>query len=146
MTNIIMPQQIVNMVEDGTVVIVHCPSKLPSGREYTAHIPLFIGYQEPDGFLPPLPEAHALFMYNLLAYDAYHRFTVNQIEYEDADPAHEPNYLSLLNQVCWWYMCEPEKVWKHWSSVQRQCEHINCPLLPDEERYRFNRTPEVVLH
>jgi hypothetical protein len=44
------------------------------------------------------------------------------------------------------YQVDPVETAKHWPCITLQCQLLQIPMVPDEERYRFNRTPVIVLH
>ena len=93
MTALILPNEIAPMLEAQVVIIMQIPAVLPDGTKYISHVPLFTGYQIPHGFLPAEPEAHGLFMYNLMARGVWEREVNNIITYEGSDEKyHGPNF------------------------------------------------------
>ena len=132
--------------EAPVVQTIAVPSKLPNGTPYIAYLPIFIGYMEPDGFLPPEPAAHALFLYNLTARRLWEQEIDNPIHYEGTNEKyHGPDFMMLYKRIAQWYSCEPELMGRFWQEVSLQCEREGVPMVPNEERYRFNVIPEVRL-
>ena len=144
MTGLILPPSLRPMLEQQVVVVVRQPSVFPNGKKYTAHLPIFLGYQVPHGFLPPDPEAHALMMYNLMARSVWEREVQNPIHYEGTNENyHGPDFRALLKHVSIWYSCRADAMVRYWPAIQKQCEASDIPMIPDEERYRFNRPAEL---
>ena len=128
------------------IVMVRSTPQLPNGMRYHADVPFFIGYQVPDGFLLPLPECHALFLYNLMARNVYEQYIKDPIFLEGSEGDLErPEFLNIIKLCAAWYETKFEEMVKHWETVTHQCKRIMIPMVPDEERYRFNRTPEIFL-
>ena len=99
-------------------------------------------YEIPNGGLPVNNrEASALFHYYVTARATYERVNT-EIRYEHE---HEDivNYNQLFSSVARMYGVEPEKMVKHWAAVDFTCTLHSLPKLPDEEKYRMNRTIEV---
>ena len=136
------PSIIFRMAEEENVVLLKTEAKLFDGTPFLAQVPLFIGYQIPNGFLPPEPEAHALFMYNLMAYELYSSEILNPIRYE-GDPYPGPDFLRIMDVICAWYSTSIERIVRFWEPVESQCQHLGLPTVPDEERYRFNKPGKV---
>lgn len=108
---------------------------LPSGTQFNCII--FEEYKIPFGFLDSAPETHALFWYFLNArkvYDGY--FQKMEVVLEgDVDPA--TNFRQLFESIAFQYGVEPENMAKCWDLVDAQARALNMPVMPFENRYRF---------
>lgn len=106
-------------------------------------MPVFPEYEAPNGFLDNYLESHALWYYYLLARNTWERQVDKPIVLEgEKDP--EPNFHQLLQSIAHVYGIKLEGMVKCWPQIDKQCELLGLPKLPDEERYRFNR-PIIVL-
>lgn len=104
--------------------------------------PRFFDYAPPNGFLPYDAPNNALFYYYLLARKAYEEIILDPLVLEgERDP--EANFRQLFTSVAIAYGVKPEEMAKCWHNVDMQCHALDMPLLPDEERYRFNRIQEI---
>ena len=114
--------------------------KLPNGKEYTAEIPIFASFIAPSGYLTNDVECHALFMYNLVARTNWESFIQNPIELEGDKPRVPPNFRRLYESIASWYRVHPPETMSFfWDQVTKQCFASDCPMIPNEERYRFNK-------
>jgi hypothetical protein len=97
----------------------------------------------PKGFLAQDKACHALWYYYVVARRNYEEeFKGERIVYE-GEPDQQYNYRQLFNSIATIYGTTPERMVHFWKNVDMQAAILELPALPDEERYRFNRTPEV---
>ena len=144
---LILPPSMKPMIEAQVVTIVQQEANLPNGKKYYAQVPLFTGYQIPHGYLSPEPEAHALFMYNLMARSVWEREVQNPIVYEGSDTHyHGPDFRLMLERIACWYNTLPERMVRYWPAIIKQCEAKDVPMVPDEERYRFSKPGKARTH
>lgn len=105
-------------------------------------VPIFTAYIVPYGYLDSNRESHALWYYYVVARQAYETHVLDQIVLEgDKDPV--ANFRQLFTSVARMYGVEPEAMAKCWDRIDAQCDLINCPRMPDEERYRFDRVQSI---
>ncbi len=107
-----------------------------------SNMPIFLGYMAPNGFLDEHPESHALWNYYLCARGAYER-TIKDVIVLEGDPDPAANFKQLFVNMAQLYGVQPEAMAKCWRQVDMQCDLINMPRLPDEDRYRFNSVDEI---
>lgn len=101
-------------------------------------VALFTEYLIPNGHLTTQPECHALFYYYLNARRTYEeKVKDSPIVYED-DPDPTYNFRQLFTSIATLYNVEPEQMANCWEDVDKQCLLLGLPLMPDEEKYRFN--------
>lgn len=106
------------------------------------HNQFFTQYNMPIGFLVKDSACHALFRYYLMARQTYETHVLDPIVYEgEKDP--EYNFKQLFSSVAKMYGVEPEHMTKYWINVDMQCDLLGLPLMPDEEKYRFDRVQEI---
>jgi hypothetical protein len=99
----------------------------------------FLKYEVPYGGLPKGEiAAHALFRYYTIARSNWERVNT-QIRYED-EREDVINYRQLMSSIATMYNTTPERMVKFWPAVDWTCTMHSLPKLPDEERYRMNRT------
>jgi len=107
----------------------------------------FEEYVPPNGFLPPFIACHALWYYYLLALTTYQNHDVanNPEEVLVLEGAVDPvaNYRQLIKSIAAMYNVAPEEMVKFWSAVDMQARALQMPLLPDLEKFRFNRPMEL---
>lgn len=117
--------------------------ELPEGTEF--NIPIFEGYMIPNGFLGTAVEEHALFFYYINARQTYELFVIDTpiLMETDADP--EFSFRDLLTSIAALYGCDPEKMVKAWDTVDRQCDKLDIPRLPDEYQYRFANSKSIII-
>jgi hypothetical protein len=108
--------------------------------------PRFDAYLAPHGYFVDDPACHALFRYYLAARQNFeNEHKGGKLVYEgNLDPKY--NYVQLFRSVAQWYGVTPERMTKFWSNIDMQCRLLQLPLMPDEERYRFNRTTNVTVN
>lgn len=107
--------------------------------------PFFTGYIQPNGYLDASREAHGLWNYYLCARNTYETHVIDAVVFEgEADAT--TNFKQLFMSVAQMYGVQPEAMAKCWNMVDRQCEYLELPQLPNEERYRFDRTIIIVRH
>src|SRR5690606_18627548 len=110
-------------------------------------VPDFHEYEMPNGFLVRDKACHALFYYYLLGrknYENEHQELGlgDQIVYEgELDPKY--NYKQLFVTIANVYGVTPEQMIHHWPAVDLTCRAFNLPLMPEGDRYRFNKVPEL---
>lgn len=107
-------------------------------KTVNSNMPYFMGYVEPNGFLDMEAETHALWNYYLCARGAYERTVKHVIAIEGEDDP-QANMLQLAKSMAELYGTTLEAMMKCWDRVDKQCDYLGLPRLPDEERYRFNR-------
>lgn len=99
--------------------------------------PVFVGYMEPHGWLTAEPETHALFNYYLCARKTVEENWTELLAYEgEEDSGH--NFKQLFTSVARMYNVAPEAMAKCWDRIDKQCDLLHLPRMPDEERYRFS--------
>lgn len=106
-------------------------------------MPIYSFLIAPNGFLTHDKECHALWHYYTLARRNYEEeFKDTLIIYEgDPDPVY--NNRQLFMSIATAYGVQPERMIKFWKNVDMQCTVSDLPKLPDEDRFRFNHTPEI---
>ena len=102
----------------------------------------FDAYLAPDGFLGDEPGCHALFYYYLLARKTLEETEIDPFVYED-EKWPESNFKQLFQSIAIMYGLEPEQMLPFWVNVDMQCDLLRLPKMPDVDRLRFNKTPEV---
>lgn len=108
-------------------------------------VPLFPGYMRPNGYLLPDRPCHGLFYYYLSAQRVYEQnVEVKRIVYE-GDPDPIVVFRNLFTSISALYGVSGEMMSKYWECVDAQCDLMGFPLLPDEEKYRFN-SPIILLN
>ena len=105
-------------------------------------VPAFSTYEVPIGFLAKDRACHALFRYYLSARQMYEDHILDPIVYE-GDVSQVVNFRQLFVSTATAYGVAPERMIQFWVNVDLQCDLLGIPRMPDEERYRFNRTPEI---
>jgi hypothetical protein len=114
------------------------PKNLQSVIPNTQQIELtfFYQYLPPHGFLPKERGAHALFFYYLLARRTYEeRILENDVYEGELDSG--TNFRQLFESIASMYNVEVYHMANFWEPVDNQCDFLQLPKLPDEERYRF---------
>lgn len=109
--------------------------------------PTFERYVRPDGFLCNATrhrDCHALFYYYLTSRLNYEQIVLNRIIEYEGSPSAETHFRKCLETIANIYGVKPNDMTKHWGCVDMQCLAEDLPKLPDEERYRFNKTGSVV--
>ena len=114
--------------------VLNTKGKFTITREY--HV--FNGYITPNGFLTNDLATHALFRYYLSARYWWEKEQENLLAYE-GEVDSSVNYQQMFSSIARLYGVEPEYMAKFWHNVDMQCRALHIPLLPDEDRYRFNK-------
>ncbi len=103
---------------------------------------IFIEYLTPNGYLINDPACHGLFYYYLIARKNLEQYEIDPIIYED-EPWPDINFKQLFSSIAIAYGVEPERMTKFWVNVDMQCDVLNLPRLPGDERIRFNKVAEI---
>jgi len=108
-------------------------------------VPLFPGFMQPNGYLLPDRACHGLFYYYLCAQRVYEQnVEVERVIYEgDLDPVLK--FRDLFTSLSALYGVSANKMSKYWDVVDKQCDLMGFPRLPDEEQYRFD-SKIILLH
>ncbi len=95
----------------------------------------------PFGVLPRDISCHAL----------WHYYITGMLNWEDErdpivivgtkDPTY--NYKQLFTSIATMYGVQPENMIPFWGVVDTQARLLNLPVMPNADRYRFNKTPEI---
>lgn len=102
----------------------------------------FDAYLAPEGYLVDEPGCHALFYYYLLARKTLEETELDPIVY--ADEAYPTsNFKQLFSSIALMYGLQPEQMLPFWVNVDMQCHLLDLPKLPDVDRLRFNKIPEI---
>lgn len=124
-------------------------AKLPSAFEgIRFDVPRFVHYIKPNGFLCDHPACHATFYYNLTARLSYEENELGfglQMEGEGFENVlwNRSNFRQAWETISMMYGVTEADMVRHWQCVDMQFFAMDKPGLPDEERYRFNRVPQV---
>jgi len=124
-------------------------AKLPSAFEgIRFDVPRFVNYIKPNGFLCDHPACHAVFYYNLTARLSYEENELGfglQMEGEGFENVlwNRSNFRQSWETISMMYGVTEADMVRHWQCVDMQFFAMGKPGLPDEERYRFNRVPQV---
>lgn len=111
-------------------------------KTFVFSIPVFAAYTEPLGALSADKACHALWYYYLSARHVWETHIADPIVLEgDKDP--EYNFKQMFTSIATWYGVTPETMKNFWDRIDKQCDRLGLPKLPDEDRYRFNLTPEI---
>jgi len=105
---------------------------------------MFINMVAPEGFLDNYMETHALWYYYLCARQAWEQVTKDPMAYEGQLDS-GVNYKQLFNSVARLYQVSPEHMVNCWQQIDKQCDLLRLPRLPDEERYRFCVPQSIIL-
>lgn len=103
---------------------------------------VFNDYLPPNGYLVNEPACHGLFYYYLLARKQLEETEIDPIIYEDEEWP-DINFKQLFSSIAISYGVEPEQMLKFWINVDMQCGVLDLPKLPDVDRLRFNKVPEI---
>ena len=117
--------------------------ELPAGT--IIEVPIFEQYIIPNGLFTPNPVEHALFFYYVNARRTYEEHVLDAPIVMEGDSDPEYNFHELFNSIAGLYGVKPEEMIQAWSIIDRQCEAINLPLLPDEYQYRFTTQSKILL-
>lgn len=116
---------------------------LPEG--HSIEVPIFENYIMPHGLLTPDPVEHALFYYYVNARRTYEEHVMDKpVQYDDeSDP--EFNFRELFTSIAGLYDVNPEHMVNAWDTIDRQCDLLQLPKMPDEYQYRFVHTASVII-
>ena len=114
-------------------------------RDFDLAVPFFMGYTtKAGGCLPDLPEAHALWYYYVLARRQYEEIEIGyEVQYDLGQVSSGVNYKQLADTIAWMYGVKLYEMIRMWQYVDAQAKLLSLPLLPDTERYRFNKPYEI---
>ncbi len=116
-------------------------TKFKGRRVLMLHPRGFPEYTQPNGFLIDDVACQGLFHYALIARNNYEQETQGIVLEGDRDP--EFNYKQLFMSIATMYATTPERMVRFWQNVDMQMTVLKLPKVPDEERLRFSKTPEV---
>lgn len=108
------------------------------------NVPVFPEYMTPNGYLDASPETHALFFYYLNARRVYETYILDAPIVYEGDPDPEYNLEQLFNSTAMLYDVRPENMANAWIQVDKQCDLLKIPKLPNEVKYRFNYTHNII--
>ena len=104
--------------------------------------PIFESYIMPLGWLTRDMACHALWRYYLSARFFWEKDQENLLAFEgNVDTG--INYTQLFSSIARWYDVTPEEMARHWPAVDMQCTALDLPKMPEGDRYRFNKVPEI---
>lgn len=91
---------------------------------------------------------HGCFYYAITARNAYELVVKGYDRQYDDDNIlwNRAKFRQMFESCAFMYGSSPEAMAKHWDCIGMQFAGLELPMLPDEERYRFNRTPELRSH
>ena len=117
--------------------------ELPEGTFIEA--PIFEMYVMPHGLLTSNPIEHALFFYYVNARRTYEEHVLDTpISMEgDSDPAYD--FRSLLISIAGLYGVKPDEMVNAWDVIDRQCDLLELPKMPNEYQYRFVAEPTRII-
>ena len=116
--------------------------ELPKGT--VIQVPIFEQYIIPFGLLTPAPEEHALFFYYVNAREIYEKHIKNTVIQMEDEADLEYSFEGMINSIAQLYGVKVDEMTKAWQVIDRQCDALNLPKLPDEYQYRFGSTPTIV--
>ncbi len=106
------------------------------------HPPTFQDYEQPRGWLTHDKACHALWYYYVVASNNYREHIEDPIVYEgDLDTI--PDFSQLFTSIAVAYGVQPEEMIKFWSNVDMQCQMMDLSKLPMNDKFRFNKKPEI---
>lgn len=116
-------------------------------KKITFEIPMFVSLEKPNGFLCIKDRAcHGCFSYAVRARQAYETHYQGFAVAYEGDLDTQVNFLQLFKSIALWYGVQPEEMTRHWQCVDMQFVALALPQLPDEERFKFNKTPSIKSH
>lgn len=137
-----LPERDYNNIKVRVVMERAHPMVLPDGTKIKAFFHLFPDYHRPIGGLCNFEqhrECHALFYYAVTAREMYEAHVLGRaIEYE-GDASITPMFRRHFEHVGNLYEVLTDIMSHHWHCITLQSQLCKIPILPDEERYRFNR-------
>jgi len=104
--------------------------------------PTFEEYETPRGWLQHDPACHALWYYYITASNNYREHIEDPIVLE-GDPDVIPDFSQLFTSIAMMYGVQPEKMIQFWSNVDMQCRTLEIVLMPMNDKFRFNKKPEI---
>lgn len=104
--------------------------------------PTFRAYEAPLGWLTHDQACHALWYYYITALNNYLEHIDDPIVLE-GDPDVEPDFRQLFTSIATMYGVQPEQMVKFWRNVDLQCTIMALTKLPMNDKYRFDKTPEI---
>lgn len=113
--------------------------------EINPNPPFFTGYIQPRGYFDTSREVHGLWNYYLCARNTYETHVVDIITLEGEKDS-SVNFRQLFTSISLMYGVQPEAMAKCWDMIDKQCEYLELPQLPNEERYRFDRSIIMMKH
>lgn len=110
--------------------------KNTNGLKIKMEVPLFMAYTTQEGgYLPNIPEAHALMYY---AMHAVRMKAENpNIILLDDQAWPEENFAQLFRGTANWYGVDPNEMIKLWPFVDKQFDALNFPRLQGPERFQM---------
>lgn len=110
------------------------------------NVVLFPDFITPYGMLNSDRASHALFYYYICAMKTYETNIANDpLVYEGhADPTQ--NFHQLFTSIATMYNVSPDQMANYWDLVDAQCDLMEFPRIPDEERYRHNRAIKISIN
>jgi len=100
------------------------------------NVPFYTAYIIPYGFLDSSRESHALWNYYTMARASWERHILDPCVLE-GDKDAEPDFQQLFTSVARMYEVQPEAMGKCWDLIDAQCDALELPRMPNEDRYRF---------
>ncbi len=104
---------------------------------------------QPHGMLETTKECAALWYYALCArqtYEAHKDDFQLEGDIDTADMPVQTNYLQLFTSIATMYNVEPAAMAKCWPLVDAQFWISKIPKVPDEDKYRHNKTVDIVIN
>lgn len=127
------------------------PVKPPSGLAgIHFNVPRFVHYIKPEGFLCDVAACHACFYYAMTARLGYEENELGfgtQYEGDGYENVlwNRSNFRQQWETIGMMYGAAEADMVRHWQCVDMQFLAMGFAGLPDEERYRFNRSAVVIL-
>lgn len=107
------------------------------------NVPFYMAYIAPYGYLDASRESHALWNYYTKARATYERLVKDPIVLE-GQKDNEPNFQQLFTSIARMYRVEPQAMGKCWDLVDAQCDALQIPRMPDEDRFRFTNRKVII--
>lgn len=119
--------------------------QLLANKTFRFTAPVFDAYNIPNGFLVRDMACHGLFYYAITARRAFEENVQGWgLQYE-GNLSNTTNFRALFESIAFLYGVSPANMVKFWKEVDMQFHVLGIPSLPDEDRYRHNKTPEIKL-
>lgn len=103
---------------------------------------MYDSYNFPTGWLTNDPACHALWHYYVLARNTWESVIDNPVVYEDELDS-SADFRQLFLSTATLYGVAPERMVKFWVNVDMQAWRLKLPKLADEDKFRFNKAPEI---